>query len=34
VRVEERPHGLRFVADGAPTLFDDDVRRLVEATRR
>jgi AbrB family looped-hinge helix DNA binding protein len=34
VRVEEGPHGLRFVADGAPTLFDDDVRRLVEATRR
>jgi bifunctional DNA-binding transcriptional regulator/antitoxin component of YhaV-PrlF toxin-antitoxin module len=32
--VDEGPHGLRFVADDAPTLFDDDVRRLVEGTRR
>ncbi len=34
VRVEEGPHGLRFAADGAEALTDEQVRDLIEKTRR
>jgi AbrB family looped-hinge helix DNA binding protein len=34
VRVEEGPHGLHFVADAAGQLTDEQVRDLVEKSRR
>ena len=34
VRVEDGPHGLHFVADGADELTDEQVRELIEKSRR
>ena len=34
VRIEDGPHGLRFVADAADQLTDEKVRELVEMSRR
>ena len=34
VRIEDGPHGLRFVADAADQLTDEQVRELVEMSRR
>jgi AbrB family looped-hinge helix DNA binding protein len=34
VRIEDGPHGLRFVADGADPLTDEQVRELIEMSRR
>ena len=34
VRVEEGPHGVRFVADAADSLSAEDVRELLERSRR
>ena len=34
VRIEDGPHGLRFVADGADQLTDEQVRELIEMSRR
>jgi AbrB family looped-hinge helix DNA binding protein len=34
VRVEDGPHGLHFVADGAAELTDEQVRELIEKSRR
>ncbi len=34
VRIEDGPHGLRFVADAADRLTDEQVRELVEMSRR
>ena len=34
VRVEEGPHGIRFAADGAAELTDEQVRDLIEKARR
>jgi AbrB family looped-hinge helix DNA binding protein len=34
VRIEEGPHGLHFVADGADQLTDEQVRDLIEKSRR
>ena len=34
VRIDDGPHGLRFVADGADELTDEQVRELVEMSRR
>ena len=34
VRVEEGQHGLRFVADAADQLTDEQVRDLIEKSRR
>lgn len=34
VRIDDGPHGLRFVADGADQLTDEQVRELVEMSRR
>jgi AbrB family looped-hinge helix DNA binding protein len=34
VRVEEGPHGVRFAADGDARLTADDVRDVVERSRR
>jgi AbrB family looped-hinge helix DNA binding protein len=34
VRVEEGPHGPRFVVDSGESLTADDVRRILELTRR
>ena len=34
VRVEDGPHGLHFVADGADELTDEHVRELIEKSRR
>jgi AbrB family looped-hinge helix DNA binding protein len=34
VRVEEGPHGIRLVADEAEELTDEQVRDLIERTRR
>ena len=34
VRVEDGPHGLHFVADDAQELTDEQVRELIERSRR
>jgi|tagenome__1003787_1003787.scaffolds.fasta_scaffold20473294_3 AbrB family looped-hinge helix DNA binding protein len=34
VRVEDGPHGLHFVADDADQLTDEQVRELIEKSRR
>jgi AbrB family looped-hinge helix DNA binding protein len=34
VRVEDGPHGLHFVADDADELTDEQVRELIEKSRR
>ncbi|HEX6697940.1 MAG TPA: AbrB/MazE/SpoVT family DNA-binding domain-containing protein [Solirubrobacteraceae bacterium] len=34
VRVEDGPHGLHFVAESADQLTDEDVRDLIEKSRR
>ena len=34
VRIEDGPHGPRFVADDAAQLTDEQVRELVEMSRR
>ena len=34
VRVEDGPRGLHFVADGADELTDEQVRELIEKSRR
>lgn len=34
VRVEDGPHGPRFIAAGADRLSADEVRRIVERSRR
>jgi AbrB family looped-hinge helix DNA binding protein len=34
VRIEDGPHGLHFVADDAEELTDEQVRALVEKSRR
>jgi AbrB family looped-hinge helix DNA binding protein len=34
VRVEEGPHGVRFVAEDAGSLSAEDVRELLERSRR
>jgi AbrB family looped-hinge helix DNA binding protein len=34
VRIEDGPHGLRFVADDAGQLTDEQVRELIEMSRR
>jgi AbrB family looped-hinge helix DNA binding protein len=34
VRVEEGPHGVRFAADDADELTDEQVRELIEKSRR
>ena len=34
VRIEDGPHGLHFVADDAPVLTDEQVRELIERSRR
>jgi AbrB family looped-hinge helix DNA binding protein len=34
VRLEEGPHGLRFITDDAPPLTADDVRALQQRDRR
>jgi AbrB family looped-hinge helix DNA binding protein len=34
VRVEDGPHGLRFAADGADPLTDEQVREVIEKARR
>jgi AbrB family looped-hinge helix DNA binding protein len=34
VRIEDGPHGLRFVADDADQLTDEQVRELIEKGRR
>ena len=34
VRVEDGPHGLHFVADSADQLTDEQVRDLIEKSRR
>jgi len=34
VRVEEGPHGIRFVAQGEERLTGDQVRQLIERGRR
>jgi hypothetical protein len=34
VRIEEGPHGVRFVADATERLDAADVRELMERTRR
>ena len=34
VRIEDGPHGLHFVADGADTLTTEQVRELIERGRR
>ena len=34
VRIEDGPHGLRFVADDADELTDEQVRALIETSRR
>jgi AbrB family looped-hinge helix DNA binding protein len=34
VRIEDGPHGLRFVADAGDQLTDEQVRELIEMNRR
>jgi AbrB family looped-hinge helix DNA binding protein len=34
VRIEDGPHGLHFVADDAEELTDEQVRALIEKSRR
>jgi AbrB family looped-hinge helix DNA binding protein len=34
VRIEDGPHGLHFVADDADQLTDEQVRELIEKSRR
>jgi AbrB family looped-hinge helix DNA binding protein len=34
VRIEDGPHGLHFVADDADELTDEQVRELIEKSRR
>jgi AbrB family looped-hinge helix DNA binding protein len=34
VRIEDGPHGLHFVADDADQLTDEQVRKLIEKSRR
>lgn len=34
VRIADGPHGLRFVADAADQLTDEQVRELIEMSRR
>ena len=34
IRVEDGPHGLRFVADDAVELTDEQVREFIEKSRR
>lgn len=34
VRIEDGPHGLHFVADDAAELTDEQVRELIEKSRR